>query len=180
MSSSEIKSMRLDLGCGLNKRNGYLGVDVRPLKTVDVITDIRILPVEWQDKIEEVWLDNVLEHFSNITEVLYEVHRVCKPYSIVHIRTPYFTSENAFKDFTHKTFFTYDTFDYFEGKSEKDYSNLPKFKILKKQLRFTCNPKLQFLNILSWLFNIIPRFYERFLSHILPCDDIYFELMVLK
>lgn len=37
--SLELKEAKLDFGCGLNKENGYIGIDSRELAGVDIVSD---------------------------------------------------------------------------------------------------------------------------------------------
>jgi hypothetical protein len=41
---NEQKNMKLDLGCGTKKREGFVGVDSMTLPGVDVVVDLRITP----------------------------------------------------------------------------------------------------------------------------------------
>jgi hypothetical protein len=47
--------VRIDLGCGPNKKDGYFGVDMLPLKGVDLVTDLeKGLPFIPDNSVDEV------------------------------------------------------------------------------------------------------------------------------
>lgn len=54
---------RLNLGCGEDVRSGYVNVDLRPLRGIDVIADIRELPFE-PNSVAEIMALDVFEHVS--------------------------------------------------------------------------------------------------------------------
>jgi len=79
----------IDVGCGNNKKAGFLGVDIRRTKVVDVLADARNLPFR-DESFDYVYSDQVLEHFSHteVGNVLLEWVRVLKKGGIIEIRCP--------------------------------------------------------------------------------------------
>ena len=103
----------LDLGCGTRKRKGHIGIDRFALSGVDILCDIeKGIPIK-NDCVKEVYSNYFFEHVQNLVFVFQEVYRVCKNGARVELVVPYYTSINAFKDPTHQTFFTEETFKYF-------------------------------------------------------------------
>ena len=82
-------TLGLDIGCGDNKRIGFLGVDIRRTKVVDVITDARKLPFR-DGSFDYVYSSHLIEHFSHqeIKSVLAEWVRILKKGGILEIRCP--------------------------------------------------------------------------------------------
>jgi len=106
--------MRLHLGCGTRKYHGFLGVDISPLKGVDVVCDLQKAPWPFKDScISEFLLIDVIEHLNDTITVMEEIWRIGKPQALVSIIAPYYNSLGAFQDPTHVRFFTEHTFDYF-------------------------------------------------------------------
>lgn len=108
-------SIYLDLGCGSRKKEGCLGIDRHCLQDVNVVADVdRGLPFK-NNSIDGIHSNYFLEHSVDIIAVFKEIYRVCKNGAVIELTVPYYTSINAFKDPTHKTFFTEDTFRYFSS-----------------------------------------------------------------
>ena len=70
---------RIDIGCGDSKRVGFVGVDVRKTKAVDVIADARKLPFR-DSCFNYVYSSHLIEHFSHreVKNVLVEWVRVLR------------------------------------------------------------------------------------------------------
>jgi len=79
----------LDIGCGDNKRMGFIGVDIRRTKVVDVIADARKLPFR-DCSFDHVHSSHLIEHFSHreVKNVLAEWVRVLKKGGILEILCP--------------------------------------------------------------------------------------------
>jgi len=78
--------MKLNLGCGNKKIEGFIGVDI---KDADVVADIRKLPYE-DNSVDEIMAIHVCEHFyrHEIFSVLEEWRRVLKPKGIMVLELP--------------------------------------------------------------------------------------------
>jgi predicted SAM-dependent methyltransferase len=82
-------TLGLDIGCGDNKRVGFIGVDIKRTKAVDVVADARNLP--FRDCVfDHVYSSHLIEHFSHkeIKSVLAEWVRVLKKGGVLEIRCP--------------------------------------------------------------------------------------------
>lgn len=107
--------IKLDLGCGARKRPGFIGVDIRLLPGVDVVHDLRNFPYPYPDNsVDEILMDNVIEHFEEPIRIMEEIYRITKNGSKICIFTPYFRSHYAFNDPTHRHFFGVSSFDYYD------------------------------------------------------------------
>ncbi len=173
----------LDLGCGTRKRSGAIGVDSNPATHPDILHNLDQFPYPFADsRFDEVYLDNVLEHLENVISVVEELHRITKPGGMVKIIVPYFRSRWAFIDPTHKNFFTADSFSYFDPSHShsKVYPySIARFQIEKKIFNETIRRGI-FMTIIKTLANVWPWRYEKYLSHVLPLDDLSFYLRVIK
>jgi len=113
--------IKIDLGAGRVRRDGYIGVDRLRSDGVDVVADAeKRLPFR-DNTVDEVFSRHLFEHVRNLIPLFEEVHRVCKPGARVIINVPYYTSVKAYKDPTHVNWFTEKTFEYFEGKSWENF-----------------------------------------------------------
>jgi len=113
--------MKLNLGCGWNKRQGkgWVNVDKSKLCNPDYVWDITRIP--WPESLAKensvgyVVLQDVLEHLGDkMIDVIKEVHRVCRNGAEVWIRVPRYDVEDAYVDPTHNRFFSEHTFEYFD------------------------------------------------------------------
>lgn len=96
--------MKIDLGCGSNKRPGFLGVDSRPFAGVDVVADLRSR-WPWPDaSVSEAFSSHFLEHLEAAERIHFanELHRVLAPGAKATIVTPHWASARAYGDLTHK------------------------------------------------------------------------------
>lgn len=181
--------MKLDIGCGKNKKDGFTGLDRVRMTGVDIICDLdkERIPLE-DNSVEEVYSMHFMEHVSDLLSVMEEVWRVCKDGAKIVIAVPYFTSVGAFRDPTHKQFFTFETFDHFTNtKKLPSYYSNAKFEIIKKRLLFYPSNsnnygKIRFLHMLPFQFiaNLFPYFYEHSLLKLFSASDLYVELKVIK
>lgn len=89
-STAEITRIRIDLGCGANKREGYVGIDRMGGPEVDHVVDLMNEPLPFEDdSVDEVFSSHFLEHVQDPHRVLREILRVCRHGAKVHIWTPY-------------------------------------------------------------------------------------------
>jgi SAM-dependent methyltransferase len=137
-----MQRMIIDLGCGLNKVAGAIGVDNVSLPGVDIQHDLLNFPYPFIDSAcSEVYLNHVLEHFYFPDEqrILQEVARILTPNGILHIRVPHVYSIAAFADPTHRQGFTFGTGNFFENDSAKSYYKELEatWKLLKTSSRVT-------------------------------------------
>jgi hypothetical protein len=101
----EAAPLKLDLGCGKNKREGFVGVDSMQFEGVDIITNLAGGRWPWADgSVEEVHCSHMLEHLTASERVHFanELHRVLRKGGKATIITPHFASVRAYGDLTHQ------------------------------------------------------------------------------
>jgi SAM-dependent methyltransferase len=94
----------LDLGCGKNKKPGFIGVDSRQFEGVDRVVDLTGL-WPWADgEVDEINASHVVEHFTapQRIHVVNEMFRVLKPGGKATIIVPHWASCRAYGDLTHQ------------------------------------------------------------------------------
>jgi hypothetical protein len=102
--------VKIDLGSGPNKREGFIGVDVRQFQKdgkdmVDVICNLGVDKWPWQDEtVEEAYCSHMVEHLKPEERVHFvnELHRVMKKGAKAQIITPHWASCRAYGDLTHQ------------------------------------------------------------------------------
>lgn len=176
--------IKLDVGCGSSKKVGFLGMDILKFENVDIVHDLSSYPWPFEDSVvEELVMDNVLEHLERPLKVIEEVYRISSNNGKLKITVPYFRSLFAFIDPTHINFFSLHWFDYFDKSKSlaKKYAySSSHLRIEKKAVHFSYS-KYNFLGtLISKYANKYPESYEYRLSRYFPADYIVFDLTVIK
>lgn len=70
--------MKVDIGCGGNKKEGFLGVDISPGDQVDFVMDVQKLEFE-SDSIDEIFSRRCIQHVEDDKKAFREIFRVLKP-----------------------------------------------------------------------------------------------------
>lgn len=86
--------LMIDLGCGSAKHRGYLGVDLRRLKGVDVIADVCRLPFK-DNCFDRMILRHVMEHVADIVAFMNEIWRVSNNGATIYVWTPHFSAYHS-------------------------------------------------------------------------------------
>lgn len=82
--------MRLDIGCGAAKKQGFHGVDLAPFPCVDTVCDVtKGLPFA-SGTVDEIYASHFMEHLGDqeVLPFLRECHRVLKPGGAMEILVP--------------------------------------------------------------------------------------------
>lgn len=83
--------MKLNLGCGDKKIDGYTNVDV--CGEPDVFCDLSQFPWPFEsNSVDEVFSSHFLEHVIDYEKTVFEMHRILRPNGILHFRVPHFRS----------------------------------------------------------------------------------------
>lgn len=97
---TEENKLKLDLGCGKNKQQGFTGVDIYKYENVDIVAD---LTQRWHfedNSVDEVYCSYLTQYFTGHQRIYFfnELHRVLKPNAQARIITPHWTHEKAYGD----------------------------------------------------------------------------------
>ncbi|QEL54333.1 class I SAM-dependent methyltransferase [Chromobacterium paludis] len=97
---------KLNLGCGHDKRPGFINVDSQAACQPDQVVDLEHFPWPWADNsVDEVVMSHVLEHLGASADIylgiIQELYRVCAPDARVFITVPHPRSDNYLADPTH-------------------------------------------------------------------------------
>jgi hypothetical protein len=97
--------MKLNLGCGHNKLNGYVNIDSDTTFEPDLCFDLikSNWPIE-DSVVDEVIAEHILEHLEGTEGYLTfwkELYRVCQHNAIIKIEVPHWKHETFIHDPTH-------------------------------------------------------------------------------
>lgn len=113
-------TLKLDLGCGKNKKPGFIGVDTIKFDGVDTVLDLSAKtaikfddgrkgeafnPWPWEDgSVDEVHSSHFLEHLTGEQRIHFfnELYRVMMKDAKATIITPHWRSGRAYGDLTHQ------------------------------------------------------------------------------
>lgn len=104
--------LKLDLGCGQRKVEGFVGVDICACLGVDVVHDLMKFPWPWEsDSVAEVFCSHFIEHIphrafgDNGPDPFFmffdELYRVMKVGATGKFIAPYYSSMRAWQDPQH-------------------------------------------------------------------------------
>ena len=176
--------MKLDIGCGISKKNNYLGVDKLSLPGVDYVHDLDTFPYPFKDNsVDEIWMDQVLEHLNDPVKVVEELFRICKDKTKIVIGVPYFRSFYSTIDPTHKNFFGTYWFNYFDPRhnfSKRYQYSTSLFLINRIEFDREFLHKNLFHYLAVKFANRFPHLYEEKISHLYPLNSLTFYLEVFK
>jgi predicted SAM-dependent methyltransferase len=79
---------KINVGCGYDRREGYLNVDLHAVHGPDLVADVVSMPMLPSGAFDEVLAQDVLEHFERAKTVpaLQEWARLLAPGGILHVR----------------------------------------------------------------------------------------------
>lgn len=104
-AKQQTSPVRLDLGCGPNKREGFEGVDCIAFPGVDHKWDLTDAPWPWSDNsVDEAYSSHFIEHLTAQQRVLFanELYRILKPGAQCQLIMPHWASCRAYGDPTHQ------------------------------------------------------------------------------
>ncbi len=134
--------MKLNFGCGLDKREGYVNVDEMPSVNPDMVYNLEELPLPWEDNtVDEILMIHFLEHLDLAESDNWfmwwgDIHRILKPGGQVVVIFPRWNSEDAFGDPGHKMILTHQRFLFL---SKKAYAVARERRLSMTQYPITCD-----------------------------------------
>jgi len=114
--------MKINLGSGYKRIDGYLNLDHDPLTNPDFLVDVEkeTLPLE-DNSVSHIIAHHILEHVGeNFLNLIKEMYRVSQPDAEWDVKFPHYRSDLQHMDPTHKRTLTIDQFMLF-SKSYNQY-----------------------------------------------------------
>ena len=98
--------LKLELGSGGNKMDGFFSVDLLPIPGVDIVANLNeALDLIPDDSVSEIYSRHTFEHVEEFLSLLSEINRICSHDAKLKIIVPHFSNPYAFSDPTHGRFF---------------------------------------------------------------------------
>lgn len=97
--------MKLDLGCGPNKKEGFIGIDCIDFKGVDHVLNAGKDRFPFEDNtVDEIHSSHFMEHLTATERIhcVNEMYRVMKKGAKATIVVPHWASARAYGDLTHQ------------------------------------------------------------------------------
>lgn len=123
------------MGCGFNKKEGFINVDKSPHCSPDLQMDLEELPWKIEsNSAETVVFNHSMEHLGRdpniFLGIIKELYRICAPNAEILISVPHPRSDSFIADPTHVRAIMPSTFSLFNKKNcelfkENNYSNTP-------------------------------------------------------
>jgi ubiquinone/menaquinone biosynthesis C-methylase UbiE len=87
-------SIKLHLGCGEKRIEGYINIDCRPLPTVDSVQNVKLLRSYKHNTVDVLYASHVLEHFGRweYEHILQRWFDIIKPGGLLRLSVPDFSS----------------------------------------------------------------------------------------
>lgn len=113
IKKKEVKLVKLNLACGQQKQDGFIGVDKIKTLAVDIVHDLETFPWSFalDNSVDEVICSHYVEHTKDFIKFMDELYRIMKkPYtnekgeeikSKATIVAPYYSSIRCWQDPTH-------------------------------------------------------------------------------
>jgi SAM-dependent methyltransferase len=172
----------LDVGCGINKQAGSIGIDRNPSSRADALVDLNRLPYPFADgAFDRISAIHVIEHLDDVIAVMQEFHRLLAPGGIVRIETPHYTDFSSFCDPTHKHHLNSFSFRYF-GEDHGGFGYYSKARFREVSVRVRLLALWRYLGF-EFLVNRFPRFrrfWEYYLCYVIRGKVMQFEFEALK
>lgn len=172
----------LDVGCGVNKYPGAIGIDINPRTRADVLCNLDSFPYPFRDNsFDSVRAIHVIEHVSDVVRAMEEFHRLVRPGGSIVIVTPHYTDFSSFCDPTHRWHLNSFSLRYFG----EDHGGFGYYSAVRTQ---ETSVHVKLLRLWRWLgfeflvnrFPRFRRFWEHYLCYLIRGKVIEWELKVLK
>jgi hypothetical protein len=134
--------IKLNLGCGYNRIENYVNVDVSAVCAPDLVANLEEIPWPWPtDSVESVVFNHSLEHMGASADLflalMRELYRVCCDGAVIQIVAPHPRHDNFLDDPTHVRIITPGVLRLFDRKQNDEW----------KQERIANTPLAHYLGV---------------------------------
>jgi SAM-dependent methyltransferase len=179
---SSVRMRVLDVGCGINKKPGAIGIDRNAASRADVLAELDSFPYPFRDSsFDALQAVHVIEHVSDVIRTMEEFHRLVRAGGEVFIVTPHYTDFSSFCDPTHRWHLNSFSLRYF-GPDNAGYGYYSTARFQENSVRVKLLAFWRYLGF-EWLVNTFPRyrrFWEHYLCYVVRGKVIEWRLLVIK
>jgi hypothetical protein len=172
----------LDVGCGIKKYPGAMGIDRLPGTAADIVYDLDHFPWPLPDSsFDQLRLIHVIEHVGDVIRTMEELHRLGRNGARVVIATPHYTDFSSFCDPTHRWHLNSFSLRYFGADNAGfGYYSSVKFREISVYVKLLALWRYLGFELLVNAFPRFRRFWEFYLCYIVRGKVIEWELEVIK
>ena len=135
----------MDVGCGVAKFPGSIGIDRLAATRADVICELDSFPYPFRDaSFDQVRAIHVIEHVGDVIKTMEEFHRLLRVGGRVVLETPHYTDFSSWCDPTHKWHLNSFSFRYF-GNDNAGFGYYSKARFRQVSVR------VKLLSLWRWL-----------------------------
>ena len=172
----------LDVGCGINKLPGSIGIDRNSRSRADVLCDLDHCPYPFGDNsFDRLQAIHVIEHLADVLRTMEEFHRLVRPGGTVLLATPHYTDFSSFCDPTHRWHLNSFSFRYFgDDNAGYGYYSTARFREKKVHVKLLALWRYLGFELLVNAFPRFRRFWEHYLCYVVRGKVMEFEFEVVK
>jgi ubiquinone/menaquinone biosynthesis C-methylase UbiE len=178
----------LDVGCGVNKHPGAIGIDFNSRTHADVIHDLGVVPYPFEDnEFDEIVSNHVVEHVPDVMAFISELHRITKPDGRIRLITPHYSNPDWPTDPTHRNHFNSYSFNCFmqDRRLFPFYTDveLKPIRVYVTLANLWRAIGVQFIVNLDQhasFFRFTRKLWEHYLSFIMRGKELHFEFSAVK
>lgn len=153
-----MKTLKINIGCGYKKIEGFINIDKNSLCKPDIVADInKALPFN-DNSISEVNMEYVLSYIVDIDNLFKELYRVCQNGAKIVLMVPHYSF--GFVDPYHRRGFSLEFLNFVNT-----YNNV-KFWVKKVQMRWMKMPRNLILKGLNEIFSSLANANQKFCERI--------------
>ena len=171
----EKPKLKLNLGCGFNKINGFVNIDVSEISNADCKHDLMQFPWPFEDNsVDHIVAKDILEHVGSTPDdfinVLKEMYRVSCNGAAWEVQFPHHRCDIAYDDPTHVRRLTSTTFKLFDQKRALE---MKKQNQAESPLALTHEIDIEVCDVKhEW----VPYWIEKYNKKEITEDELYFAL----
>jgi len=102
MERQDQAPVHYDLGCGRNKREGHIGVDIADFADLTFDLNAERWTFAEDASADSIFVSHFIEHVDSLINFMNECHRILKVGGQMTVIAPYYTSLRCWQDPTHR------------------------------------------------------------------------------